>query len=62
MYDMSNSVMFGQLVHSMVVAFRIRQLGVLSPSVPCLFICIVDLVNQVKLCGFGCYIRCTSII
>ena len=37
----------------------IRQGGVLSP---CLFATYVDdLVNQVKLCGFGCYIRCTCI-
>jgi len=37
----------------------IRQGGVLSP---CLFaIYVDDLVDQVKLCGFGCYIRCTCI-
>ena len=37
----------------------IRQGGVLSP---CLFAIYVDgLVNQVKLCAFGCYIRCTCI-
>jgi len=37
----------------------IRQGGVF---LPCLFaIYVDDLVNQVKLCGFGCYIRCTCI-